>query len=332
MNNFIDKPILNERFDKSLYFREINCSGLGDRLNYIYLISILSYIKKKNCILTWYNTSDENRIYNLNTVKKYISFPKWVEIIEREKYNSQYDDVDESTNQFIDSWRIEFNDINYINLNKGQYIFHDTSKPLHLSIHSDLNSWMNLINSKIFNSKYEIDNLCKKAKDIAKLFNINFNLDMNYKYLCLHFRGGDKRQEGQGMYNSKYNTSDILKKIKTKSKLPIVLVSDDNTEFIKTHNIDISLLEVPSLNITDYTTYCIRDLYILQSSIGIIQHSPHGWSSFSNFINIIKNKPLISTCRNDYNIYYPDIFAYINGKKFDNFYNYNEIDNFLLSI
>ena len=79
--DFTNKPILNERFEKTLYFGSINCSGLGDRLHYICLISILAYTQESNCILTWYNMpGHDSRSYSLDIVKKYISFPKWVDV------------------------------------------------------------------------------------------------------------------------------------------------------------------------------------------------------------------------------------------------------------
>ena len=41
------------------------------------------------------------------------------------------------------------------------------------------------------------------------------------------------------------------------------------------------------------------------------------------------NKSLISSCRNDYNIYYPDIYTHLSGKKWENHFNYDEVDKFI---
>ena len=41
------------------------------------------------------------------------------------------------------------------------------------------------------------------------------------------------------------------------------------------------------------------------------------------------NKSLISSCRNDYNIYYPDICTHLSGKKWENHFNYDEVDKFI---
>ena len=165
---------------------------------------------------------------------------------------------------------MEFNDIEYMNVNKGQFMFHNKSNILHVSRHMGLMLWMESINSELYDSKYEINCLSEKAEEIGKLYNININVSLPSEYLCLHFRGGDKRQVG-GMYNCRYNTADVIKEINKENKLPILLVSDDNSEFIRSHNIDIAQLINPSFGITDYTISCIRDLYILQSSRGIVE-------------------------------------------------------------
>ena len=329
----IGEPVSNKRFEKSLCFGEVNSSGLGDRLLYIYFISVLAYMVESNCRLIWFNPDDTSRSYDLDIVKRYISLPKWVEIQAREETSSNWEKMDGRIQKVVDSWRIKFHDVEYMIANSGQFRFHSKSDPLDLSRCTDLMLWMESVNSGICDSKHKLNDLCEKAREIGGLYNISFAPTPNLplQYLCLHFRGGDKRQEGRAMFNCRYNTADIIKQIRNKCKLPILLVTDDDTEFIQTHNIDITQLTIPSFSITDYTSSCIRDLHILQSSTGIIQHSPHGWSSFSNHINIRANKPLISTCRNDYNIYYPDICAHLSGKKWENHFNFDEVDKFIVS-
>ena len=191
----------------------------------------------------------------------------------------------------------------------------------------------------MYDSKYELSELLEKAKKIGKLFNINFkyNINLPSEYLCFHLRGNDKARR-PGMWDCKYKSNYVIEQIKKNCKLPVVLLTDETPENIKSElNIDINQFVIIPFNIQigkdswmpDYTTSCIKDMYIMQNSKGIIQHSPHGWSSFSNYFNIVKNTFLISSCDNNYNIYYPDIYSYAFKRKWRNFFNWDEVDEFI---
>lgn len=339
VTNFLNKPILNERFDKTVHFGKVHDSGLGDRLIYIYLISIVAYIRRTNCVIEWKNHPHPKRdaqlgqplwgSFDLNIVKKYISFPKWVEIYplgEAPKCNNM--------NQ---EWVVT--GMEKIKLSREDYmgapphpIYDHEKKDNHahnFCVHKSLRLWIQRITSKMDISEQELDDLCKKSQEIGPLIYINMSVDIPSQYLCFHFRGGDKRHLGSFVWNCRYETGNILKEIKKYRSEKILLVTDDDISFIQSQNINISHLNVIPSVVTDHTTACIRDLYILQCSKGIIQHAPHGWSSFSNFYNMASGKPLLSTCRNDYNLFMPDIYARQSGKKWTNFFNFYKVPDFL---
>lgn len=120
---------------------------------------------------------------------------------------------------------------------------------------------------------------------------------LNEKYIVLHVRGTDKPAP---LYE--FNTQKILSLLPAKST--IVAITDDESllDSILTH----STIRLPNVirldnhkirnDTGDKDTHDpFRDFRILLGAIGIIQHSPSGWSAFSSLASMLRQIPLINT-------------------------------------
>jgi hypothetical protein len=114
------------------------------------------------------------------------------------------------------------------------------------------------------------------------------------KYICLHIRGGDKRN-----LHDVNDTNNILKVIEDKLQLPVLIVTDDDIfrqQFKISHNL--------TFEYSKYDTQEERDLYdlkLLMNSRYIIQYSPNGWSAYSNLASMLRKIPLLNCSSQSFN-------------------------------
>jgi hypothetical protein len=101
-------------------------------------------------------------------------------------------------------------------------------------------------------------------------------------YLCLHIRGSDKKGEAADF------TRRVLERVGR--DYPIVVVTDD-PELAANITGSIRVLTVQARG----RNAVFADLQVLQGAAGIIQHSPEGWSAFSNMASLFRGTPLINT-------------------------------------
>ena len=328
MAGYLARTLVDERFPRTQYWGEVPYSGLGDRLTYLYLVSLVGLVMRTNYVCSWAPPGCASRTYDLAIVKARLSLPKCLELVEYGSYVGEWPDMSEPASRIRDGFRTAVSDRAFFAAHKGQFRFHDHSTPIVISNHSSLVAWVRSIFEGVPGVEQQLSGILDKSRRAARFFEfVGTPPGLPNKYICVHARGGDKRK-GRGGWDSRYETSRILSRIYASCSLPTIVVSDDTHQWIKAQGIDCSRSLVVPHN-ANYTTACIDDMSVLSRAQGIVQHSPHGWSSFSNFANIMYHIPLISTCRTDYNIYYPTIHTHVDGRRWTNHYNHDEVVQFL---
>ena len=282
-----------------IYNRPLN-TGLGDRFGVLLGLSTIGNIYNKKVHYYWSNSSREDRIYDIDIIKKNVIIPNI--IIDDEKKNS--------------------NDFFELIHNKGGKI------PCGGAYDCIPDLIPNTFDNISVENSDDIQEFVDGYFEVAEKFDITIGDILEKDYIALHIRGADKRQLTPGCYNMEFvnNTSNIVNLISKKFGLPVLIFTDD-IELKKVFNIDNELKYENT-----FTNKTERDLYelkLIMNSKCIIQYSPLGWSSYSNIASLLRKVPLINTCGDNFS----RITDFKNrGSKLDFWFNHNELVPFISSI
>jgi hypothetical protein len=256
------KYIINE---KGNYYFETGETGMGDRMGQILTICTFSKcFGLDNIVIIWKNGNHRN--YDLNDVKRYISFP--------------------SNCIITDDYTLIKNRIPLYLNNKVKNIGHSYDlipEP----------SYLMMIENYMFKTPVSFCEYLSIYTNIANELSISDSILMGNtlpvdEYKCVHVRRDDKLIHP----NQPFIPPNLIQQIESDENTTFLFISDDVVPDTITNTKNCDIFTLP--NLTDIEKV-ILDLYILVNSSEIISVIyQDGWSSFSYVASRTKNIKLVS--------------------------------------
>lgn len=258
-----DKYIIDEN---ASYYFEVSRTGLGDRLGQIITVCTFSkcFELNNNIVLIWSNS--EHRNYDLDTLKKYVTFPSNCIITE---------DI-----AFMEN-RIPLNSLSDLkNWDHSHDLIPEPSYKL-------------LLESFILKKRISFHNYLDMYMTVANEITISDSILMGNtlpvnEYKCVHVRRDDKLFS---IYQP-FIPDHLIQQINNNENTQYLFISDDVIPSSITHKKNCSVFTLPNLTNVENV---ILDLFVLVNSNEVISVIySDGWSSFSYVSSRTKNINLVS--------------------------------------
>jgi len=259
----INKYIINKDDD---YYFETSCSGIGDRMGQIVTICTFSkcFGLNNKLVIIWKNS--EHRNYDLNVVKKYISFPSNCIITDDHSFMKNRTPL-----YLFDNIKIFGHSYDLIPEPSYLLLLENYTFEQSLSFRKYLSIYMNVASEITISDDILMGNVLPVCD-----------------YKCVHVRRDDK------LVNSSqpFIPQNLNQYINTNENIPFLFISDDVVPDTITNKKNCHVFTLHNLTNLENV---ILDLYLLVNSNEIISVIySDGWSSFSYVASRTKNTRLVS--------------------------------------
>jgi hypothetical protein len=258
---FYDKPI---------------CTGLGDRIGLIISLSALASLNNNSTVYMEWCTDPERAVMTNPMFMHYV--PRWT------GFNYPLDELRQN-------FTLPSNVVLFVtgemprNINLGQVI-----SP------GNLPAWQGIPQNSILycrslsiSSTSWTDKECLQAYRQAgsQLNPLTDEQEKDIPYILVHFRAHDDNTAMVPYNTSSFCTKDVLRGLHALGGYMKVVSNK--------HRLSMKWMRgLPSMNVV-HTRSPYMDMKLALSAVAIVQHAPHGWSSFTSVPAMAKEIPLINT-------------------------------------
>ncbi len=280
------------------------CTGLGDRLSVFLAVAAMARALNAVCYVYWCEDNPHSHLfYKWSDISMHMRFPSSLVVLTKK-------DFDRKTKDMI-SLNYEGGALPAYHAYDGVYTL--AFKTMVLPI-QDPEGFNRSCTEVEFHAAYRL-----VSKDWRVVLADLAGLPP--EYIAFHVREGDKlldhkvsgyrtrlelemdralnRSAPDGA--SDYCTREVLEWLE-KQEVPVIVISNDDVAKRRILSDFGHSLVIPSNKGHSKISLEMRDLAIMMQSVGLVQHTPSAWSSYSSTVAMARHIPLFSTWHGPYNV------------------------------